>query len=505
MTDTTLTRTGWPERLAQPLMAARGFFFFVSAVLAAQWLIRSLAFPGTGGDDGEQLVFAQYVAIGYFPRNPPLYSWLVIAAEQVFGVSVLAVAAVKFLSIWGTCAALFASGRIVFRDDRYAALAGLSPLAMYLVFWDSVTGLTDSALAMLLCALTFLIFLKLRERPHWGWYAALGAAAGLGMLSKYGYGIFLLSLTVAACFDQTARRRLLRMESILALATMAAIVAPYGLWFIDHRHETMASDTKVGIAAGIGFLAGATAGALTPLWLMLPLFFPRAFRRVSDALEERAALRRLIGIQLIWALVFLAVAVAVSGLKARGYYMFVLILLPLWFFARVQAGGWRGRAATQFALAAAAIPVVAAGALAAKAYFEPMWCEKCERQLPYDAWSRQLRAAGFTHGTIVADWWPYPLDGNIKVRFPEARVVTVKHPHAIPPMAEVSGSCLLLWGSPERRNNVVGFANDRLAAGIGQEQTSVLSHVTAPVRFTEGKHQVSLYYLLLKDGAGRCR
>ena len=505
MTDAAVTPAAWPERLARPLMTARGFFCFLSAVIAVLWLIRSLAFPGTGGDDGEQLVFAQYLAIGYFPRNPPLYSWLVIAAEQVFGVSVLAVAAVKFLSIWGTCAALFASGRILFRDDRYAALAALSPLAMYLVFWDSVTGLTDSALAMLLCALTFLIFQKLRAGPHPGWCLALGVTAGLGMLSKYGYGIFLLSLIAGACFDGTSRRRLLRIESLLALAAMAAVATPYGLWFVGHRHEIMASDTRVGVAAGLGYLAGAAAGALVPLWLLLPLFFPRALRPAPGATEDRAALRRLIGIQLVSAILFLGAAVAVSGLKARGYYMFVLILLPLWFFMRVQAGGWRGRAAAGFALAVAAIPVGAAAALAAKAWLEPLWCEECQRQLPYDAWSRQLRAAGFAHGTIVADWWPYPLDGNIKVRFPDARVVTVKHPHAIPPANAVPGSCLLLWNSPERRSSVVGFANDRLDAGIESQAETVLSHVTAPIRFTEGKRQVSLYYLLLKGGAGRCR
>lgn len=503
MTDAALTRAPRPAPFAQHLMTPRGFFLFLSAVTLALWLIRSLAFPGTGGDDGEQLVFAQYLAIGYFPRNPPLYTWLVIAAEQVFGVSVLAVAAVKFLSVWGSCAALFAAGRMLFRDDRYAALAGLSPLAMYLVFWDSVTGLTDSALAMLLCALTFLIFLKLRASPHPGWYLALGVSAGLGLLSKYGYGIFLLSLIAAACFDATARLRLLRFESLLALAAMTALVAPYGLWFAGHTNETMATDTRVGFLDGMRYLAGATAGALAPLWLLLPLFFPRAFRRVADPLEDRAALRRMIGIQLVAALVLLAVVVAASGLKARGYYMFGLILLPLYFFARVQAGAWRGRAAEGFVLSVAAIAAGATAALAAKAYFEPIWCTQCERQLPYDAWSDQIKAAGFEHGTIVADWWPYPLDGNFKVRFPESRVVTVKHPLAIPPAAAVPGSCLLLWGSPERRSDVAGFANARLGAGIGASAEG--SGATAPIRFTGGERPVSLYYLLLKDGAGMCR
>ena len=79
----------------------------------------------------------------------------------------------------------------------------------------------------------------------------------------------------------------------------------------------------------------------------------------------------------------------------------------------------------------------------------------------------------------------------------------MKHPHAIPPQGAVPGSCLLLWSSPERRGAVVDFANGRLGAGIGPEAET--GRATAPIRFTEGKRPVSLYYLLLKDGAGRCR
>jgi hypothetical protein len=498
-----LARAPWLDRLAARLMTARGFFLFLSAIMLALFLIRALAFPGTGGDDGEQLVFAQYLAIGYFPRNPPLYAWLVIGAQQIFGVSVAAVSAVKFLAIGGTCAMLFAAGRRLYRDDRIAALAALSPLAAYLLFWDAVTGLSNSVLVMLPCALSFYAFLRLYEAPRLGWYLAFGVFAGLGFLSKYGYGVFLLSLLAAAALDRTARARLLRLESLPALAATAAVVAPYALWLLDKRSAPMSAEATVGVGAGLGFLAGAAIGASAPLWALLPLFFPQAFRRIGDAPGDARALRRIMGRQLAGALLLFAAIGAVSGLKARGYYMSIMILLPLYVFARVQAAEWRAPAAALFAVTVAAIPAGAAAALLGQAFLEPFFCKKCERQLPYDAWSRQLRAAGFERGTIVADWWPYPFDGNFKIRFPEARMVTVKHPYAIAPAGAAPGSCLLLWGAPERRGTVIDFANARLDAGIGADAPG--QSAAAPIRFTGGRRQATLYFLLLEDGAGRCR
>lgn len=495
------------ESLSAPLLTPRGFFVFLSLVMIALWLIRSLAFPATGGDDSEQIVFAQYLAIGYFPRNPPLYTWLVIAAQQVFGISVLAVASVKFAAMWGSCALSFVAGRMVLQDDRLAVLVGLSPLGMFLVFWGSVIGLTDTTLAMLFCLLTFVVFLRLRESGHPRWFVALGLCAGLGLLSKYGYGVFLLALLAAALCDGPGRRRLLRPALLLSIVALVAVVTPYGLWFTDYTDKPMATDVRIGALAAIWRLFGAAVGALAPLWLLLAGFFPFALRALPGPVDDRAALRRLIGIQLICVLLIFAVVVAVSGLKARENYMFVLILLPLYFFARVQAVPLRERAIAGFALTVAVIATGATAVLAGKAYLEPLWCEDCQRQLPFDAWSRRIAAAGFEGGTIVGDWWPFPIAGNMKVRFPEARAISVKHPLAVPPDPRAGtaddGSCLLLWGRPERRETLIRFANGNLGAGIDRNTPGVAA--TAPIRFTGGKHEVPLYYILLKDGAGRCR
>ena len=47
----------------------------VGAIILAMALIRSTLFPGTGGDDGEQLIFSQFFAWGYQVRNPPWPGW----------------------------------------------------------------------------------------------------------------------------------------------------------------------------------------------------------------------------------------------------------------------------------------------------------------------------------------------------------------------------------------------------------------------------------------------
>jgi len=65
---------------AHTLASPRGFLVFITLLLVVLGVLRATLFPGTGGDDGEQLIFAQEFAWGYQARNPPLYTWLVIAA-----------------------------------------------------------------------------------------------------------------------------------------------------------------------------------------------------------------------------------------------------------------------------------------------------------------------------------------------------------------------------------------------------------------------------------------
>lgn len=486
------------RRVAAAVTAAvttpAGFHLLVTALMVWLCIVRVVLFEGTGGDDGEQIVLAQQWALGYVPRNPPLYTWLVLAAQHLAGVSVLAVALVKFALLWLLYVVLYRTALIVIADSRLAALAALSPLAMWFVAWDAVLGFSHSVLAITLCVATALILLELERRPGLPWALALGAVAGAGLLGKYGYGVFLIALLAAALLDAKLRAILVGWRGLAALAVMTAMVAPYAVWLAGQTGGGGTGAPPLGALPALWLGAKAAVSFLTPLWILVAALFPAAFlhRPANAAGDPRH--RRLIGRQLLGALAVYAVVLAVSGLHARDYYMFVLILFPVWAFARIAAAERRPWAADVYGSLLAALALAAAVALPAKAVVEKHTCDDCELQLPYDAWAAGLRARGFGGGTIVADWYPYPLAGNFRVRFPHARVVDVKHLQTAPPPSPVPGDCVLVWTKPDRQAEVAGLVD-----GLGTAAAETIA-VPAP-----GGGSFDLHVILVPDGGNTCR
>ena len=122
------------------LEGPKGFYIIISSVLVTLFLIRGFLFDGATNDDAEQLLFSQDFAWGYILGNPPLYTWIVIAAQQVIGINLPSVTAVKFTLLWLTYHFLFKSARMVLDDDRLAIVAALSPFGFYYVAWDALLG-----------------------------------------------------------------------------------------------------------------------------------------------------------------------------------------------------------------------------------------------------------------------------------------------------------------------------------------------------------------------------
>lgn len=496
-------RVSAASRLADRLTSVVGFHVFVTGLLVALALMRGHLFSGTGGDDGEQLVFAQSFEWGYQPRNPPLFTWAVIAVQPLLGPTAMAVAAVKFACLWLLYVLLYQCGRVVFLDGRFAALAALAPLAIYHVGWDAVLGYSHSVLAAMLYVATFAVVLGLDRRGGLGGYVALGLVLGLGLLAKFAYALFFVSLIAAALMDPELRRKLARPQALVALVVAAAVVAPHALWLHGHAGE-IASDPPGDPWRGLGHVANAAVGFVLPLALVLLALFPRAALPVKERFAPSERYRRLIGRQLAIVLALVVVVVLVSGFRVRTHYMFVLILFPLWALARVQAAGAGEGALRGFAAAAAAFGVGFAVALPVKAVAEPHWCEDCELHLDYAAYARQLRDAGFRGGTIVADWHPYPLAGNVRIQFPEARVVDVKHPGVRPPPRAFGDQCLLIWAetpSGARRGAVTSVAERHLGVDVAAD--AEIGTLAAPI--TGNPAHVVRFGYRLSSGVGDCR
>ncbi|MEQ8806140.1 MAG: glycosyltransferase family 39 protein, partial [Rhodospirillales bacterium] len=317
----------------------------VGAIIMAMALIRTTLFPGTGGDDGEQLIFSQFFAWGYQVRNPPLYTWLVMAVSQVTGPGLWAVNIVKFSLLYAMYLFLWRAALRLFATRALAGLAALAPVLFYFVAWEVVTGFSHTVLTACLYAAVLWILLRQRDSPQGrlGDYALLGVAIGLGGLAKYAFWIFLICLLAAALADRDLRRRLLSPWLVLSLAVAAAVLAPHYLWLAD-RLDILAAQAGDTAAAqggfsltGLGHGVKAAAGFLSPFWLIALICFPAAFRPLK---APDHPMIRVLGLYMVLVLAVTAVGTLIQpDFRIRTHYMFVLLFAPVWVLLRAEAAG----------------------------------------------------------------------------------------------------------------------------------------------------------------------
>ncbi len=529
-------------RTAGRLLSGPRFLAALVLYLLLIYLIKGHLYLGGLGHDADQLVLSQAFQLGYDNRNPPLFTWLVIAAAGVLGPGLGAVLAVKTLTMLVLYGFLYLAARRALRDPALAVLAALAPFAMYEVgLWLAIKYSNTAALAAL-CTATVYVLLRLGESGRTFWYVSFGIVAGLGFLAKYNYGIILVALVLASQFDTGFRARLRDRRILLSLGIALAIIAPHAIWMATEApgygevaagRFGMGSGLPWGERLTLGSLAGIKAilNMLLPLALDVPVLAWYAWRRPRNSAGSSAgspdhAARtgdwpgrryfRLFGIYLLICVVAVFVLVAASGaVKVRGHYLFIFLPFPIWLFAWLQGLGpsrvVRERIALAFVLLALASPAI----MVTKYLSHPFRDRPAPYNLPYKALAEQLREGGFTRGTLYARDYPYTLSGNLRPYLPGIRILGSNTPHFTPPKNAFPGACLLLWAAPPKSKidrsmiaaaaKLFGFeATAGATAGGGPVETSVLSEIEVEIAGGRGRSQ-SFRYRLFPDGAGTCR
>jgi len=445
-------------RLGRYLLSPSVFGIAISGGLLLILAERVLLFSGGSNDDSEQLLYSQSFQFGYGLRNPPFYTWLVIGFTHLFGASLAAVIALKFLLLAGSYFGLLRVAKMIAADDAWATAAAATPLGMYAVAWDATLNYSNSVLLIFVCLMTLICLLQIGRTGRLVWYAALGLSMGVGCLTKYNYLVFCGAMFVAAMFDRCYRTRL-RDWRIAALGLSLLVVLPYALF--AHRHLTSLS-VQFGAAPIVGEARPLPAAAamslqqtgdfgfdfLSPILFLLLVFFPAAWR--PQRIDQPAALRlisRLLVTELLVFLLYFFFAYATGfGTSAIHHHLFfVFILAPAWFVARAS---WIDRARPAlpvFAAALAALAMLVPAALAVKSAAGPVLERRPYLNIPYPALAEALKAAGFTEGTIFTWDLPYPLSGNLRPYFPDSRVVSAKFMFYQPPPRTRPGQCLAVW------------------------------------------------------------
>jgi hypothetical protein len=182
-----------------------------------------------------------------------------------------------------------------------------------------------------------------------------------------------------------------------------------------------------------------------------------------------------------------------------------LMILPIWLFALLEQGQPTPGALYAYLGLLGLVVAIALGARTLHYVLGADHCGRCRDLVPFAALAGQLRAAGFTGGTIVTD--DLHIGGNLRLAFPASRVVNPAWPAASWPPVSGHGQCLVAWqaevpGVRSHRRRLDGWLASGL--GVGPDAPRRSGRVVAPMIGSETR-TFALGYELLPDGAGECR
>ncbi|HLF59326.1 MAG TPA: glycosyltransferase family 39 protein [Alphaproteobacteria bacterium] len=494
----TAANNGSARGLAEWLVRWPGFLALLACYIALHFALRLALSPTVGVDDVAEGLFAQSLQWTYYPRQPPLYTWLLWGSFRLFGVTVAALAFLKYALVALGYLFFYLSARRMFADRRIALLAALSPSLIYAVGYGVHLGFTNTVLLTAACAATFYVLLRVIQDGRTGDYVALGVAIGIGLLSKWGYPAFIGALSVAALMQEPSRRSLRDPRILLTLIVTAALVTPYFLWGFHSSavHNVFNGVMRrggqapyfAGVATGLQTLAIAITMFLAPLWLIALAIFPKALAARRHAARPGGLdSRRLLEHFFLAMLVIVLAGVFIAGItfyKSRWMHP-VLILFPLYFFCLVEDAGFSPRRLRVFVavLAVAAVAVIAARLL--QDVGGPPFCGKCRMLRPYPELAREIESRGFSGGTIVAG--DEHIAGNFRVAFSGSRVATSKYAFYVPPPPApgAAGQCLVVWDAHDGDAVPPALAQFLKEAFDAEPPDGPVQSVEAPYRHTD--------------------
>jgi hypothetical protein len=328
--------------------------------LAAITVLRLLWLAGGSTDlfpdEAQYWLWSRTPALGYYSK-PPLIAWIIAATTFLFGDGEFGVRAASPLLHLGTACVVFAIARRLY-DPRTACWAAIAYATLPGVSVSA--GIISTDVPLLLCwAAALYGFVRAREEGAGpGWWALVGAAAGLGLLAKYAMAYWLLSALVYLAVVRAERRHMPRFLAAAALAIV--LYSPNFFWnlahgFVSYAHTRDNAHIGGSLIHPLQFLEffGAQFGVFGPIFFAALVVLALGFRRlVVDRRDRMLAAFALPTLLMMLAVSFLSRAHANWSAPA---YVSAVILVVAWLLRQEPRG--------RLVAASVALHVVAAAIL----------------------------------------------------------------------------------------------------------------------------------------------
>lgn len=227
-------------------------------------------------EDAEQAYYSQWLRWGY-DDQPPLYTWLQYAINQVFGVQKVSFSLLRGAIFAFILLAMYHAAQKILPNKKKSELSVLL-LVLLPVFIDfTFRRLSHTSLLCLSVMLSVIMVHRLLENKTWINYTLLGCVLSMGMLSKYNFVFFLGALLGTACWDASLRKIVLDKKFLLTLGVMGLLLFPHSYWlvgsegYVTELRKSIALKTENGTANSLYLITPLLSLILTLLKFLAPL------------------------------------------------------------------------------------------------------------------------------------------------------------------------------------------------------------------------------------------
>lgn len=384
-------------------------------------------------DESEQAFLSQYLMLGY-GAQPPFYNWLQYGAATVFGISVASLTILKnalmcgFLVFYGLTARTLTDGRSL------PAVAILGVLTLPPVFLLSQRDLSHTVAALFSVSLfLFCFFRVLKLPPRIGGYLLVGAAVGVGILSKYNFVIVPAAALLAILPEASLRKRVFDWRVLACAVAGAIVIGPHVYWVInnlEHATGVTVSEMKEGaetallphwIEGLLSLVIAAIKGVAPPVVVFAAAFYSD----IGKILRAESIWTRVLGRMLLASFVLVALIVIVMGathIRVKWLALFTA-LVPLYLTLKIDAARVDPAPRLPILLSVAGLTSVGVVLMLwARVFIGPMIGDYSFAHTPYNGFARVVSAeADVPPAAIVVD--DRIVAGNLRIQFPDTPII----------------------------------------------------------------------------------
>ncbi len=228
-------------------------FIFITLILSI-WIYRFIILSnndfGLYLDEAYYYNWAQHLDFGYYSK-PPMLSYLIFLTTHLFGDGVVAIKIGSLLIYPITTVVIYLISYELFDDKKIALYSALIFFTLPSMWLSSLIISTDVVL-LLFWSLSLLFFIKALKYNLAKYWILAGIFSGFGLLSKYNFIFFLISVILSMIFLPQFRKHFKNRYFYLAVLIAFLIFLPNLYWnyqndFISFSHTSEISQIDKGL------------------------------------------------------------------------------------------------------------------------------------------------------------------------------------------------------------------------------------------------------------------